>query len=132
VNRLLHMVVVGGGPTGVEFAGELQDFMDQDIKGVIPADIAHHCSVTLLEALPNVLPMFSKQLIDFTESTFKEEKINVMTNTMVKKVTDKSIEAVVTHPGGRKETITIPYGLLVWATGNAVKGLIKDLIARIP
>jgi len=132
VDRLLHMVVVGGGPTGVEFAGELQDFMDQDIKGVIPPDIAHRCSVTLLEALPNVLPSFSKQLIEYTESTFKEEKINVMTNTMVKKVTDKSIEAVVTRPDGKKETVVISYGLLVWATGNAIKGIVKDLIARIP
>ena len=37
--RLLHMVVVGGGPTGVEFAGELQDFFEQDLKKWIP-DIA--------------------------------------------------------------------------------------------
>ena len=34
--RLLHMVVVGGGPTGVEFAGELQDFFAQDLKKWIP------------------------------------------------------------------------------------------------
>jgi len=27
VNRLMHMVVVGGGPTGVEYAGELHDFL---------------------------------------------------------------------------------------------------------
>jgi hypothetical protein len=26
ISRLLHMVVVGGGPTGIEFAAELQDF----------------------------------------------------------------------------------------------------------
>jgi NADH dehydrogenase FAD-containing subunit len=24
---LMHMVVVGGGPTGVEYAGELHDFL---------------------------------------------------------------------------------------------------------
>ena len=33
--RLLHMVVVGGGPTGVEFAGELQDFFEQGKKSDI-------------------------------------------------------------------------------------------------
>ena len=27
VDRLMHMVVVGGGPTGVEYAGELHDFL---------------------------------------------------------------------------------------------------------
>jgi pyruvate/2-oxoglutarate dehydrogenase complex dihydrolipoamide dehydrogenase (E3) component len=27
IDRLMHMVVVGGGPTGVEYAGELHDFL---------------------------------------------------------------------------------------------------------
>lgn len=131
IDRLLHMVVVGGGPTGVEFAGELRDFFDEDIKKLIP-DISPRFKVTLIEALPTVLPMFSKQLIDYTESTFKEEHIEIMTKTMVKKVTDKTVEAEATNVDGSKSTITIPYGLLVWATGNAVRPLIKDLMAQIP
>lgn len=53
VKRLLHMVVVGGGPTGVEFAGELQDFFNDDLKKWIP-EIKDNFHVTLLEALPNV------------------------------------------------------------------------------
>ncbi|CAJ2506046.1 Uu.00g001760.m01.CDS01 [Anthostomella pinea] len=131
IDRLLHMVVVGGGPTGVEFAGELRDFFDHDIQKLIP-DIAPRFKVTLVEALPNVLPMFSKQLIDYTESTFKEEHIEIKTKTMVKKVTDKTIEAEITGPDGKKSLITIPYGLLVWATGNAVRPLVKDLMSQIP
>ncbi|KAK4157089.1 pyridine nucleotide-disulfide oxidoreductase-domain-containing protein [Chaetomidium leptoderma] len=131
INRLLHMVVVGGGPTGVEFAGELQDFFEEDIKKLVP-DISDRFRVTLIEALPNVLPMFSKQLIEYTESTFKEEKINIHTKTMVKKVTDKAVEAEMTHPDGKKETVVFPYGLLVWATGNAVRPVVKDLMGRIP
>ncbi|KAL1969288.1 hypothetical protein VTN77DRAFT_9480 [Rasamsonia byssochlamydoides] len=131
VKRLLHMVVVGGGPTGVEFAGELQDFFEEDLKKWIP-EIKDNFHVTLVEALPNVLPMFSKQLIDYTESTFKEEKITIRTKTMVKKVTDKYIEAEVTKPDGSKEIETIPYGLLVWATGNAVRPVVKDLMSQIP
>jgi NADH:ubiquinone reductase (non-electrogenic) len=79
-----------------------------------------------------VLPMFSKQLIDYTESTFKEEKITIRTKTMVKNVTDKYIEAEVTKSDGSKEIETIPYGLLVWATGNAVRDVIRDLMAQIP
>ena len=129
--RLLHTVVVGGGPTGVEFAGELQDFYNEDLRKWIP-DIKEDFQVTLVEALPNVLPMFSKQLIDYTESTFKEEHITIKTKTMVKNVTDKSIEAEFTKPDGTKQTEVIPYGLLVWATGNAVRGVVKDLMAQIP
>ncbi|KAI8956498.1 FAD/NAD(P)-binding domain-containing protein [Daldinia sp. FL1419] len=131
IDRLLHMVVVGGGPTGVEFAGELRDFFDEDIKKLIP-DIAPRFKVTLIEALPNVLPMFSKQLIDYTESTFKEEDIKIMTKTMVKKVTDKTVEAEVTGPDGKKSTVTIPYGLLVWATGNTLRPIVRDLLSQIP
>lgn len=51
--RLLHMVVVGGGPTGVEFAGELQDFFENDLKTWMP-EIADEFKVTLVEALPSV------------------------------------------------------------------------------
>jgi NADH:ubiquinone reductase (non-electrogenic) len=131
VKRLLHMVVVGGGPTGVEFAGELQDFFNDDLKKWIP-EIKDNFHVTLVEALPNVLPMFSKQLIDYTESTFKEEEITIRTKTMVKKVTDKFIEAEVTNPDGSKSLETIPYGLLVWATGNAVRPIVRDLMSQLP
>jgi NADH:ubiquinone reductase (non-electrogenic) len=131
VDRLLHMVVVGGGPTGVEFAGELQDFFEEDIKKLIP-DISNRFHVTLIEALPSVLPSFSKQLIDYTESTFKEEKIDIRTKTMVKKVTDKTVEAEVTGPDGKKQQVVLPYGLLVWATGNAVRPIVRDLFAKIP
>ena len=32
VDRLLHMIVVGGGPTGIEYAAELYDFLHEDLK----------------------------------------------------------------------------------------------------
>lgn len=79
-----------------------------------------------------MLPSFSKQLVDYTEQTFKDEKIAIRTKTMVKKVTDKTIEAEVTQPDGSKKLEVLPYGLLVWATGNAVRPVIKDLMAQIP
>jgi len=63
MHRLLHMVVVGGGPTGIEFAAELQDFFKEDLEKWFP-EIADKFKVTLVEALPSVLPSFSKSLID--------------------------------------------------------------------
>ena len=85
IDRLLHMVVVGGGPTGVELSGELHDFLEDDLKMWYP-ELAGQIRITLVEALPSVLPTFSKQLIDYTESTFKESKIEILTKTMVKEV----------------------------------------------
>ncbi|RWW69529.1 hypothetical protein BHE74_00022864 [Ensete ventricosum] len=36
--RLLHCVVIGGGPTGVEFSGELSDFIMRDVRQRIGVD----------------------------------------------------------------------------------------------
>ena len=55
--------------------------------------------------------MFSKKLIDYTESTFKEAKIDILTKTMVKEIKEKSI--VVQGPDGVKREV--PCGMVVWA-----------------
>ncbi|KAG0350173.1 NADH:ubiquinone oxidoreductase, partial [Gamsiella multidivaricata] len=126
VERLLHMVVVGGGPTGVEYAAELHDFLKDDLEVWYP-ELADKLKITLVEALPNVLPMFSSQLIQYTESTFKQNKIEVLTKTMVKEVADKEIKVM----DANKNMVSIPYGLLVWATGNCPRPLARKLMARL-
>lgn len=47
-DQLLHFVVVGGGPTGVEFAGTLSDFLRQDLKKKYP-HLMKHVKVTMLQ-----------------------------------------------------------------------------------
>ena len=51
---------------------------------------------------------------------------------MVKEVKDKVIVAAVKQPNGTTVTEEIPYGLLVWATGNAPRPIVRDLIGKIP
>jgi len=82
--------------------------------------------------LHQVLPSFSKNLIEYTEKTFSEESIEIRTKTMVKNVADKYIEAEFTDAKGQKVREKIPYGLLVWATGNALRPIVKDLMDQIP
>ncbi|KAF5340412.1 hypothetical protein D9611_007859 [Ephemerocybe angulata] len=127
IERLLHMVVVGGGPTGVELSGELHDFLKDDLMAWYP-ELAGKVKITLVEALPSVLPMFSKQLIEYTESTFKESKIDILTKTMVKEVKDRSV--VLQMPD--KSIQEVPCGLVVWAAGNKGRNLTQNLMAKLP
>lgn len=46
--RLLHCVIVGGGPTGVEFSGELSDFIMRDVRQRY-AHVKDYIHVTLIE-----------------------------------------------------------------------------------
>lgn len=128
--RLLSIVVCGGGPTGVEVAGELQDYIDQDLRKWIP-EVADEVKVTLVEALPNVLNMFNKKLVDYTKQVFQDTNIDLKTNTMVKKVTDKNVLAQVKKSDGSTEMIEIPYGMLIWATGNAPRDITRNLTSKI-
>lgn len=129
--RLLSIVVCGGGPTGVEVAGELQDYIDQDLKKWMP-EVASEIKVTLVEALPNVLNMFNKKLVDYTKEVFQATNIDLKTNTMVKQVTDKNVIAQVkSAKDGSTEMIEIPYGMLIWATGNALRPIVRNLTSKI-
>ena len=51
---------------------------------------------------------------------------------MVKEVKEKTIVASVKQANGSSVIQEIPYGLLVWATGNAPRSLVRDLIQKIP
>ncbi|KAF8066785.1 pyridine nucleotide-disulfide oxidoreductase-domain-containing protein [Lyophyllum atratum] len=127
IERLLHMVVVGGGPTGIELSGEIHDFLEDDLKFWYP-ELAGKIKISLVEALPSVLPTFSKQLIEFTESTFKESKIDILTKTMVKEVKEKSV--VLQMPD--KSMKEVPCGMVVWAGGNKLRKVTHDLMNKLP
>ncbi|CAF4547335.1 unnamed protein product, partial [Didymodactylos carnosus] len=69
--RLLHFVVVGGGPTGVEFAAELADYVREDLKRYFPRLVENDVKITLIEALDHVLSMMVKK---YYFQTIKIEK----------------------------------------------------------
>lgn len=128
--RLLSIIVCGGGPTGVEIAGELQDYIDQDLKDWMP-EVAGELNVSLIEAMPHVLSSFSPKLVEYAQEVFEQTNIKLRTNTMVKGVTDSFVKAQYKKPDGTTEMQEIPYGMLIWATGNAARPITKNLSAQI-
>lgn len=76
--------------------------------------------------------MFSKKLINFTELTFQEESIAIRKRTMVKRVSDTEIEVESRDLDGTIRKEVIPYGVLIWAGGNAVRPIVKDFMGQLP
>ena len=60
MRRALHFVVVGGGPTGVEFSGTLSDFLRSDLRRRYP-ELVPYVSVTLLNSAQTILSQFDKK-----------------------------------------------------------------------
>lgn len=106
----LRFVVCGGGPTGVEFAAELHDFIEADVKRKY-SELAQFVEIVLIEAKNTLLTTFDKNLSEYTMKIFKRRNINLKTHTTVVKIT----KDIIYLNDGTK----INYGLLVWSAGNA-------------
>lgn len=116
--RLLHFVVVGGGPTGVEFAAELHDFMTEDLVDSY-ASVLPDVSITLFEAGDALLSSFDAALSEYTIRIFQRQKISVRLHAQVARVEEKEILL--------KDGSRVPYGMMVWSTGNTQTPFVKSL-----
>ena len=116
--RLLTFVVVGGGPTSIEFTSELYDFLTRDVSLWYP-DLANSHSVTLVEAGKHLLGSFDETLSSHVERKFKKRQIQMLTGESVKKVRGNSVEL----SSGR----VLNFGVCVWSTGNSPLDFVQQL-----
>jgi len=116
--NLLHFVVVGGGPTGVEFSAEMHDFLWSDLKEAYP-DLVDEVQITILEATHQLLGAFDAVLSEYAAKRFARAHITVRTKSTVARVEEEKLFL--------QEGEEIPFGLLVWATGNAPNPFIAAL-----
>lgn len=50
----LHFVIVGGGPTGIEFAAELHDFIHEDLVEIYPS-VKDLVRITVIQSGDHIL-----------------------------------------------------------------------------
>jgi len=122
VKQLLHFVVVGGGPTGVEFAAELHDFVTEDVQRWFP-EVMEYVRITLLEATGNILTQFDAKLGEYALKIFKRQHITVRNHSVVTRVDEDEVAYGVTV----KDEERMPCGLVVWSTGIGPTDLAESI-----
>ncbi|XP_022715959.1 internal alternative NAD(P)H-ubiquinone oxidoreductase A1, mitochondrial-like [Durio zibethinus] len=114
--RLLHCVIIGGGPTGVEFSGELSDFIMRDVQERY-SHVKDYIKVTLIEA-NEILSSFDVGLRQYATNHLTKSGVHLMRG-VVKEVHPKKIVL--------SDGTDVPYGLLVWSTGVGPSQFVKSL-----
>lgn len=115
--NFLRFFVCGGGPTGVEFAAELHDFIEEDVRKKYPG-FENLIEIILIEAGDKLLNSFDEKLSQYTLKIFKRQKINVKTKSYITKITESEIFV--------NDGSVYNYGLLVWAAGNTATELVRN------
>jgi NADH:ubiquinone reductase (H+-translocating) len=82
----LHVVVVGGGPTGVESAGALAELYRSNFAEDYPDLSQEHARITLVEASPQLFGMFKEKLRDYTKQALEERGVEVVVGEIVESV----------------------------------------------
>jgi len=108
--RWLTFLVVGGGPTGVEYAGALSELFRLVLPRDFPDLDVRQSRVVLVEALERLLFDFPPELGEYTQRTLEQKGVEVRLGTRVTDVGDDS--RVRLADGGELGART-----LIWAAG---------------
>lgn len=114
INRLLTFVVIGAGPTGVEVAAEMHDFIKEDVLPRYSGFANREVKVQIVEMSDKMLGTYDKMIQEYCAERFKKIEIEMFTKHQVKKVNVTSVEALDLVTGEMK---TLPFGMCVWASG---------------
>ena len=123
--RLLNVVVVGGGPTGVELSGAIADMK----RDVLPKDYPEidfsKMNIYLLEGTGKILGNMSEKSSSASRRYLERLGVTVLTNSILSGYDGKTAML--------KDGKTIETSLVIWAAGikgNIPAGIDKELIAK--
>ena len=122
-DRLLTIIIVGGGPTGLELAGAFAELartvLKRDFRRIDPTQ----AKIILLEAAPRVLSNFPPALSESAKRQLESLGVQVRTSTPV-----KNIHAGVVELANGE---ILRAGNLLWAAGVSASPLTKKLGAEL-
>lgn len=104
--KTLHIVIGGGGPTGVELAGELSTLLT-----TLPRVACGACqpTVSLVDGAQTVLSAFDKKIIDVATERLKKLGVAIITGERIQSVSETEITL--------QSGFALPYDILLWTGG---------------
>jgi NADH dehydrogenase len=107
--RSLTFTIVGGGPTGVEFAGALTELIHRPLAKDYPTLDFGEVGVVLFEARDALLPTLPQNLQDYALSRLRRMGVEVHLQSTVSRVTPEAVYL--------REGPTMPTETVVWTAG---------------
>lgn len=115
---LLHIRIVGGGAIGIEAAAELWDCWHEDLRHVYP-HLDGKLAITIHDVAPQILGTFDASLSEYATKSLEGKQVELKTSNHIERV---ERDHIVTKEDGR-----LPFGMLIWATGNKASPLIEEM-----
>ncbi|KAL3928008.1 MAG: hypothetical protein SGBAC_012837 [Bacillariaceae sp.] len=137
--KALTFAVIGAGPTGIEFAAELRDFIEQDGPKYYPK-LLQFVRIKVIEASSTILAPFDKSLQEeaITQMNRRVRVDDENTSSMlppgfklVELLLDSSVKEVTEKVIHLNDGSDIDYGLAVWAAGNGPLPFTLDVIEQL-
>ncbi len=113
--QMLTFVVIGGGPSGVEYAGALAELIGGPLAKDYPTFCTAEARVILLEAAPTVLGTMAANLSQYAVERLREMGVEVRLDSAVEEVTARQV----TLAGGE----VIATETAVWTAGVGGEGI---------
>ena len=115
----LNVVVVGGGPTGVESAGAIAELYRAIFVKDYPDIPQDKARIVLVEAGPEIFAMFKTSLRRYAENALAKRDVEVLTGEIVESVTPAQVSL--------KSGQVIPAHTLIWGAGLEANPVVELL-----
>jgi NADH dehydrogenase len=107
--QMLTFTIIGGGPTGVEYAGALAELVRVPLRRDYPDLDFHQVRILLLEATGRLLTGVPERLHNYTLKHLTKMGVDVQLNSPVSQITSHAVIL--------KDGRTIPTETAVWTAG---------------